>query len=579
MDDEGGGGADAPMEWSVVSRRTCRAGSSTSSSSQATQGTVTAAAEGAAATTLATTNTMTRPGPSTDSRDRPAPSRTGDKHTPHGRGKSLSKGGESSKGKSKHPVTRGRGFVPPPPAPNAQTVFLCALISVENGHPDREELAKALTLATPEEHTVQVVRQLRGWQVEFSNREALEAFLLLKKITVGVRDFPIIRYAEKGKTTRLVWVRASRLVRVHWLPSFIPDSYIISVLQPCVKVVSVTMERSISDGYGNGVRRFRVEGENADSLPHMSSIVYEGERWGCLITVAGRAPMCLKCKTVGHIRGDCPSNGPKVGSYASRLAGGAMSVPLIEPEVDPAEAAVSPAPPSPSVPASERVCGPQPGSSRSGSGLLILASASSTAPSPTPPPSPSSSRSHRVAPPPPPSPRPRSSQSVVFSMVPPPPPPPFAFPPLPPPAGIPFSQVSKVADSLPSSLEVADVTDEGTEMEEEEMTVSPRSQRRGARSKRRSRGEEASPSPTPSPCPTPPRVAKTKKGIAPSGLPQTTPTRGSYPPPAHSPRPNPAVRATFKCLMAYCSSRSSPRQRRRKSRGLNLPPRQVTTKW
>lgn len=46
-----------------------------------------------------------------------------------------------------------------------------------------------------------------------------------------------------------------------------------------------------------------ISEKDVQSLPYRTSIAGKD----CLPTVVGRAPLCLKCRTVGHIRKNCPS--------------------------------------------------------------------------------------------------------------------------------------------------------------------------------------------------------------------------------------------------------------------------------
>ena len=62
------------------------------------------------------------------------------------------------------------------------------------------------------------------------------------------------------------------------------------------------------EGVATGVRIIDFVG-NRSALPHLFSVCYpdEGESWDCLLTVPGRPPLCLKCKTAGHVRKNCKS--------------------------------------------------------------------------------------------------------------------------------------------------------------------------------------------------------------------------------------------------------------------------------
>ncbi|CAC5382962.1 unnamed protein product [Mytilus coruscus] len=96
------------------------------------------------------------------------------------------------------------------------------------------------------------------------------------------------------------------LLKVLWLPVWLKLTAVESFLEQYGKVVSCSRETEKSEGitFANGNIRVTLEISEKDvqSLPYRTTIAGKD----CLLTVVGRAPLCLKCKTVGHIRKNCP---------------------------------------------------------------------------------------------------------------------------------------------------------------------------------------------------------------------------------------------------------------------------------
>ena len=133
---------------------------------------------------------------------------------------------------------------------------------------------------------------------------------------VGCEIRPV---AEKRDNGRLRWLDSFRIVRVHWLPFFIPPEDVAEVLSPYGRVISVSEANGL-DGIPNGVKVVKLETGDIDRIPHLTKVFFKGRNFPALLTIPGRAPLCLKCRATGHIRGACPT---RVGgdSYAARAAG------------------------------------------------------------------------------------------------------------------------------------------------------------------------------------------------------------------------------------------------------------------
>lgn len=108
-------------------------------------------------------------------------------------------------------------------------------------------------------------------------------------------------------------------VRIHWLPLWLEDRAIAEFLERFGKIIQISEETQmvipLRQTYGTGVRRVTMEirdGTQHD-IPYRASICNRG----CLITIPGRPPLCLKCGELGHFRAQCLRERP--GSYADSV--------------------------------------------------------------------------------------------------------------------------------------------------------------------------------------------------------------------------------------------------------------------
>lgn len=95
--------------------------------------------------------------------------------------------------------------------------------------------------------------------------------------------------------------------RVHWLPSYIKDSFIEDFFSHYGTVTSVTRDAAVfspNDTKRTGVRRVMLETDELRkrTLPY---VVNFNGGYTALVTMAGRPPLCLRCRTIGHLRKDC----------------------------------------------------------------------------------------------------------------------------------------------------------------------------------------------------------------------------------------------------------------------------------
>ena len=106
--------------------------------------------------------------------------------------------------------------------------------------------------------------------------------------------------------------------RVHWLPVWMPNSTVVAALRAKgVNVLHIYTEKSTVDLSGGKslkgalmtTRSVLIKADTKEDIPHklfLSDQAHGGD-FEVLITVAGRAPLCLRCGLQGHIRQDCNS--------------------------------------------------------------------------------------------------------------------------------------------------------------------------------------------------------------------------------------------------------------------------------
>ena len=106
--------------------------------------------------------------------------------------------------------------------------------------------------------------------------------------------------------------------RVHWLPVWMPNSTVVAALRAkSVNVLHIYTEKSTVDlsrgkslkGALMTTRSVLIKADSKEVIPHklfLSDQAHGGD-FEVLITVAGKAPLCLRCGLTGHIRQDCNS--------------------------------------------------------------------------------------------------------------------------------------------------------------------------------------------------------------------------------------------------------------------------------
>lgn len=175
-----------------------------------------------------------------------------------------------------------------------------------------------------------------SFSVQFCFTDTAETVSSLQKIKVGDASFDIMKMNEQVVS-----------LRVHWLPLYYDSLILKEALQNFGEVIDVSM---LKTAHANcvtldGVRevRLKTDERNKHKIPH---IIHFSSGQSVLVTMQGRPPYCLKCKTVGHVRQRCPTNNR---SFAQVVEGPGTAEPVPVPPPAPVAPVTSPAEPSDSV--------------------------------------------------------------------------------------------------------------------------------------------------------------------------------------------------------------------------------------
>ncbi|KAG0433920.1 hypothetical protein HPB47_019478 [Ixodes persulcatus] len=134
------------------------------------------------------------------------------------------------------------------------------------------------------------------WLLTVRSSKEKERLLQLREIQVKNKTCLII----DGSKTALS-------MKVHWVPTSVPDANVASVFSTFGKIKSIVRDKWHYSGFEEVETTTRIlsielnEGVTADSLPHQLKILGTT----VLVSIPGRAPQCLRCRQVGHVRGQC----------------------------------------------------------------------------------------------------------------------------------------------------------------------------------------------------------------------------------------------------------------------------------
>ncbi|XP_065281941.1 uncharacterized protein [Dermacentor albipictus] len=134
------------------------------------------------------------------------------------------------------------------------------------------------------------------WAITFKSVDGMKKLLSVREVTVKERRCIVIDPDDQD-------VR----MKIHWILYNVQDEDVRTAFAPYGTVTEVAKERWRVQGVmdkGSSTRCVSLKmkpGVTIDDLPHQLRIA--GEQ--ALVVVPGRAPLCLRCHTSGHVRREC----------------------------------------------------------------------------------------------------------------------------------------------------------------------------------------------------------------------------------------------------------------------------------
>ena len=140
------------------------------------------------------------------------------------------------------------------------------------------------------------------WHLTFASKEAKELFGAAGDFTT--KD-GLLAKVEGHRAPLKHWLK------VHWVPYHVP---MISALRHLdsiqgVKILAASYDKVTlhagMEHVRSMLRTVLVEAPDATKIPYSIRWSHEGESGLALVTMKGRAPVCLKCNQHGHVRKEC----------------------------------------------------------------------------------------------------------------------------------------------------------------------------------------------------------------------------------------------------------------------------------
>ncbi|XP_065289647.1 uncharacterized protein [Dermacentor albipictus] len=134
------------------------------------------------------------------------------------------------------------------------------------------------------------------WAVTLRTTEAKNRLLSATEVTVKERRCLVVD--PNNQDVRL---------KLHWVLHYVDDEDIRTAFAPYGKVTEVARERWRTEGLSDKGSTTRIislqlkAGYTKEDIPHQLRVAGDLT----LVVVAGRAPLCLRCKGTGHIRREC----------------------------------------------------------------------------------------------------------------------------------------------------------------------------------------------------------------------------------------------------------------------------------
>lgn len=138
-----------------------------------------------------------------------------------------------------------------------------------------------------------------SWNVTVTSQEA--ARILSEIGTIRYKDIDVKLECFSKQNIK---------IKIHWLPPYVKDDFLRAYFARYGIVKSVEREARVISAEatkrsGTRIVSLVTDRDKASEIPHLNT--FEGGIT-MLITITGRAPLCLKCRNLGHVRKDCPLN-------------------------------------------------------------------------------------------------------------------------------------------------------------------------------------------------------------------------------------------------------------------------------
>ena len=154
------------------------------------------------------------------------------------------------------------------------------------------------------------------WFLEFSTENGCRCF---------IEGGPVRGEGYEAEVQGLCEQRT--LIKVHWIPSYVRLSFLGNWFADYGRVHAIKRDKVMvteserAEG-GTIFVQITMTEQGMAALPH---VVTFNKGITMLLTLPGRAPLCLKCRCTGHIRRECPQGGPpKTPANSARTGDGIL---------------------------------------------------------------------------------------------------------------------------------------------------------------------------------------------------------------------------------------------------------------
>jgi len=154
------------------------------------------------------------------------------------------------------------------------------------------------TVGLPSLEAVGPTQESNVWELTFSCQ--MKATQYVAGGDFNVRGFRAAVQAADNQCYR---------VRLHWVPYYVPhDVFVTAFESKGAKVVAADFDKSAVKGMEHvcsGLRTYTLRTSHPGDIPHLIPFTSGHEQREALVTMTGRLPLCLRCRTSGHVRQQC----------------------------------------------------------------------------------------------------------------------------------------------------------------------------------------------------------------------------------------------------------------------------------